>query len=156
MKRRGSNGRRLRAVGVALVALAMLAGAGAWGYGGAKITVNTLDEVLKGNPLPADKTAQVTWKSRAGNSELQVIEMSKIKLHHHDQEDHVLYVARGQGTARLADETRQVKAGDIISIPKGGSAQLHQGGEGEPGSDRGRHGRLEAPRGHQVLRVGDR
>ena len=119
MKRRWSNGRALWGVGAGLVALAMIVGAGAWAYGTAKITVNTLDEVLKGNPLPADKTAQVTWKSRAGNSELQVIEMTKIKLHHHSQEDHVLYVARGQGTARLGDETRQVKAGDILNLPKG-------------------------------------
>ncbi|MBI3007025.1 MAG: cupin domain-containing protein [candidate division NC10 bacterium] len=119
MKRRWSNGRALWGVGAGLVALAMMLGAGAWAYGTAKITVNTLDEVLKGNPLPADKTAQVAWKSRAGNSELQVIEMSKIKLHHHDQEDHIVYVARGQGTARLGDETRQVKASDILNIPKG-------------------------------------
>ena len=119
MKRRWSNGRALWGVGAGLVALAMIVGAGAWAYGTAKITVNTLDEVLKGNPLPADKTAQVTWKSRAGNSELQVIEMNKIKLHPHSQEDHVLYVARGQGTARLGDETRQVKAGDILNLPKG-------------------------------------
>jgi len=119
MKRRWSNGRALWGVGAGLVALAMIVGAGAWAYGTAKITVNTLDEVLKANPLPADKTAHVTWKSKAGNSELQVIEMSKIKFHHHDQEDHILYVARGQGTARLGDETRQVKAGDILNLPKG-------------------------------------
>lgn len=119
MERRRSEGRMLWGVGAGLVAVAMLLGVGAWAYGGAKITVNSLDEVLRGNPLPADKTAQVTWKARAGNSELQIIEMSKIKLHHHDQEDHVLYIARGQGTARLGDETRQVKAGDILNLPKG-------------------------------------
>lgn len=119
MERRRSKGRMLWGVGAGLVALALLVGAGTWAYGAAKITVNSLDEVLRGNPLPADKTAQVTWKTRAGNSELQVIEMSKIKLHHHDQEDHVLYIARGQGTARLGDETRQVKAGDILNLPKG-------------------------------------
>ena len=81
--------------------------------------MNTLDEVLKGNPLPADKTAHVAWKSRAGNSELQVFEMTKVKVHHHNQEDHLVYVVRGQATARLGDETRQVKAGDILNIPKG-------------------------------------
>jgi hypothetical protein len=32
----------------------------------------------------------------AGHSALQVIEMSQIKLHHHDQEDHIVYVARGR------------------------------------------------------------
>ncbi|HEV8662007.1 MAG TPA: cupin domain-containing protein [Candidatus Methylomirabilis sp.] len=119
MERWRSEGRMLWGGGAGLVALALLVGAGTWAYGGAKITVNSLDEILRGNPLPADKTAQVTWKARAGNSELQVIEMSKIKLHHHAQEDHVLYIARGQGTARLGDETRQVKAGDILNLPKG-------------------------------------
>lgn len=111
--------RVLWGVGAGLVALAMLLWAGTWAYGTGKITVNTLDEVLKGNPLPADKTAHVTWKSRGGNSELQVIEMSKIKYHHHSQEDHLVYVARGQGTTRFGDETRQVKVGDIFNIPKG-------------------------------------
>ncbi len=119
MKHGVNNGRVIWGVGAGLVALAMLLGAGTWAYGTAKITVNTLDEVLRGNPLPADKTAQVTWKTRAGNSELQVIEMSKIKLHHHEQEDHIVYIVRGQGTARLGDETRQVKAGDILNLPKG-------------------------------------
>ena len=119
MKRRRSGGRALWGVGAGLVALAMILGAGAWAYGTAKITVNTLDEVLKGNPLPADKTAQVTWKSRASNAELHILELSKIKLHSHELEDHIVYVVRGQATARLGDETRQVKAGDILNLPKG-------------------------------------
>lgn len=119
MKQRWSNGRLLWGVGAGLVALAMMLGAGAWAYGTAKITVNTLDEVLKGNPLPADKTAQVTWKGRAGNSELHVLELSKVKLHSHSLEDHIVYVVRGQGAARLGDESRQVKGGDILNIPKG-------------------------------------
>jgi len=118
MKRRWSNGRALWGVGAGLVVVALLVGAGAWAYGTAKITVNTLDEVLKGNPLPADKTAQVTWKSRASNAELHVLELSKIKLHSHELEDHIVYVIRGQATARLGDETRTVKAGDILNIPK--------------------------------------
>ncbi|MCI0370684.1 MAG: cupin domain-containing protein [candidate division NC10 bacterium] len=119
MKRRRSNGRTLWGVGAGLVAVALLVAAGAWGYGAAKITVNTLDEVLRGNPLPADKTAQVTWKARASNAELHVLELSKIKLHSHSLEDHIVYVIRGQGAARLGDESRQVKAGDILNIPKG-------------------------------------
>lgn len=120
MKRRWTNAGGLWGVGVGLAAVALLVGAGAWGYyHAAKITVSTLDDVLKGNRLPTDKTAQVTWKTQAGNSELQVIEMSKIKLHSHSQEDHVVYIARGQGSARLGDANRQVRPGDIINIPKG-------------------------------------
>lgn len=118
MERKRNEGRMLWGMGAGLAALALVVGAGAWAYGAAKITVNTLDEVLKGNPLPGDKTAQVTWKSRASNAELHVLELSKIKLHSHELEDHIVYVIRGQATARLGDETRTVKAGDILNIPK--------------------------------------
>ena len=86
----------------------------------AKITVTSLDEMLRANPLPATgPTAKVVGSSKTATTELQVIEMSKIRLHHHEQEDHVLYVARGRGMARLGDETREVKPGDIIHIPRG-------------------------------------
>ena len=104
----------------------MILGAGIWTYGIPKIgvttpriTVTTLAGLLKDNPLPAYKNAQVSWKSRAGNSQIHVVEVSKIKLHHHTHQDHLVYVARGRGTARLWGQTRQVKAGDILNIPKG-------------------------------------
>ena len=50
--------------------------------------------------------------------ELQVIEMSKIRLHSHKQEDHIVYIAKGKGKAKLGNETRDVKAGDILMIPR--------------------------------------
>jgi hypothetical protein len=66
--------------------------------------VTSVDAILKQSPLQAGgPTAKVAGSSRAGNSELQVIEMSKIKLHHHDQEDHIVYVARGRGILRQTD-----------------------------------------------------
>ena len=50
--------------------------------------------------------------------------MSKNRLHHHEAQDHVLYVARGHGTARLETatgqiETRSIQPGDILSLPRG-------------------------------------
>ena len=91
---------------------------GAWSQ--AKITVTSLDDILRANPLPSTgPTAKVVGSSKTPTVELQVIEMSKIKLHHHEQEDHIVYVARGRAMARLGDETREVKAGDIIHIPRG-------------------------------------
>lgn len=44
--------------------------------------------------------------------------MSKIRLHHHEQEDHILYVARGRALARLGEVEREVKPGDILTIPR--------------------------------------
>ena len=70
----------------------------------------------------AGPTAKVSGSSQAGNSELQVIEMSTIKLHHHDQEDHIVYVARGRGILRMGEkgqDNREVKPGDIINLPRG-------------------------------------
>lgn len=90
-----------------------------------QIEVADLDAIVKGNPLqPGGPTAKVVSTLRAGNSELQIIRLSKIRLHHHTQEDHVLYVARGSGTARLENATGQiasspVKTGDLFNLPRG-------------------------------------
>lgn len=85
-----------------------------------KIAVSALEHILKKNPLqPGGPTAKVVGAERAGNSELQILVMSKVKLHHHTMEDRIVYIARGHGIARLGGETRDVKVGDIIDIPRG-------------------------------------
>jgi mannose-6-phosphate isomerase-like protein (cupin superfamily) len=105
-----------------VAALMVVATSSAWA-GEGSIHVISVDAMLQQNPLQAGgPTALVAGSSRAGNSELQVIEMSKIKLHHHDQEDHIVYVARGHGILRMGEkgqETREVKPGDIINLPRG-------------------------------------
>jgi quercetin dioxygenase-like cupin family protein len=94
----------------------------AWA-GEGSISVTSVEALLAQNPLQAGgPTAKVAGSSRAGNSELQVIEMSTIKLHHHDQEDHIVYVARGRGILRMGEkgqETREVKPGDLLNLPRG-------------------------------------
>jgi len=88
------------------------------GMAGEKIEVFTLDQLLKENPLPKDKTAHVIPVTKVQGTELQVIEMSKIRLHSHKQEDHIVYIAKGKGKAKLGNETREVKTGDILMLPK--------------------------------------
>ncbi len=84
-----------------------------------KIEVTSLDEMVKKNPLgPGGPTAKVSGSIKTDTTELAVIEMSKIRLHHHELEDHIVYVARGRGMARLGDEEREVKPGDILFLPK--------------------------------------
>ena len=89
------------------------------------IEIMDLDSILAKNSLPAGgPPAKVVAATRAGNSELQVLVMSKIRMHHHDEEDHIVYIARGNGTARLQNasgqvETRQVQPGDIFNLPRG-------------------------------------
>ena len=86
---------------------------------GRKIEVTSADEMVKKNPLgPGGPTAKVSGSIKTDTTELAVIEMSKIRLHHHELEDHIVYVARGRGMARLSDEEREVKPGDILFLPK--------------------------------------
>jgi mannose-6-phosphate isomerase-like protein (cupin superfamily) len=88
------------------------------------IEVNELDTLIKRNPLPpGGPSASVVTSRRAGKGELQIVVASKIPLHIHDQ-DHVVFVERGTGTARIENatgeiKTRQVKPGDIIDVPRG-------------------------------------
>lgn len=100
-----------------------------------RIETANLDAVVTANPLQAGgPTAKVISSTRAGNSELQIIRMSKIRLHHHALEDHVVYVARGSGTARLENdagqiEARPVKSGDIFNLPRGKKHAFERSGE---------------------------
>ncbi len=101
---------------VAVATLALTGGAIA-GEKQQIVTAN-LDDILKKNPMAAGQTAKATPVTRVPGAELQVIEMSKIKLHSHHQEDHIVFVVRGNGTVRLEQETRDVKPGDIFMLPK--------------------------------------
>jgi mannose-6-phosphate isomerase-like protein (cupin superfamily) len=81
-----------------------------------------LAAVVAGKPQ-ADGPNKVMRTFVANRSQLQVLTISKIKLHHHEQEDHVVYVAKGAGNGRFEVapgkiEARAVKAGDIFVLPK--------------------------------------
>ncbi len=88
------------------------------------IEVTDLETILKTHPLPpGGPGASVVASRHAGKGELQIVVASKIPLHIHDQ-DHVVFVERGTGTARIENaageiETRQVKPGDIVDVPRG-------------------------------------
>lgn len=99
----------------AAAALAASAWAGAAETG--KITVTNTDTLLAANPL-GDKPVKFTPAAQISNVGILVGEIKKIRLHHHDQEDHVVYVVRGKAKAQLGQETREVGPGDIIAIPK--------------------------------------
>ncbi len=104
------------ALSLAVATLALTGGAIA-GEKQQIVTAN-LDDILKENPMAAGQTAKATPVTTVPGAELQVIEMSKIKLHSHHQEDHIVFVVRGNGTVRLDQQTREVKPGDIFMLPK--------------------------------------
>jgi mannose-6-phosphate isomerase-like protein (cupin superfamily) len=110
---------------VSILALGLFAGSITLAASADEIAVRNLDDILKDEPLlPGGSTASIVASIRAGGAELAVLVLSKNRLHHHEAQDHVLYVARGSGTARLENatgqiETRAIKAGDILSLPRG-------------------------------------
>jgi mannose-6-phosphate isomerase-like protein (cupin superfamily) len=87
--------------------------------------ITNLDEVVNSNPLaPGGATDVTVALIRAGGAEVGVLVMSRNRLHHHEAQDHVLYLARGHGIARLENaagevETRPIKPGDMIRLPRG-------------------------------------
>jgi quercetin dioxygenase-like cupin family protein len=113
-----------RAIPVSIAAAVLLAGSPAPAADDT-IAVGNLDEIVNSNPLaPGGPTDTIIATLRAGGAEVSVLVMSRNRLHHHEAQDHVLYLARGEGIARLENaagqvETRPIKPGDILSLPRG-------------------------------------
>jgi mannose-6-phosphate isomerase-like protein (cupin superfamily) len=101
---------------------------------GNAIEVKPIDAVVKANPLPRDTPAAIVESFRAGSAELGVLVMRENRLHHHSHQDHVLYLVRGEGLAQLENaagqvETRTVKPGDILALPRGKKHGFRKSGE---------------------------
>src|ERR1700759_2715645 len=47
-------------------------------------------------------------------------------FHSHRAEEEMFYIVRGEGTLRYGDETRPIRAGDVICCPTGGPETAHQ------------------------------
>src|SRR5262249_55252000 len=98
--------------------------------------------------------AAVVAARGAGNGELQIVVARKIPLHVHDQ-DHVVFVERGTGVARIenaagAIEARPGKPGGNTQLPPCYKHSLTKNGGG--GSRAARRHYAE-PRSPEILRV---
>ena len=47
-------------------------------------------------------------------------------FHSHRAEEEMFFIVRGEGTLRYGDETRKIRAGDVICCPVGGPETAHQ------------------------------
>jgi uncharacterized cupin superfamily protein len=47
-------------------------------------------------------------------------------FHSHRGEEEMFFIVRGEGTLRYGDETRKIRAGDVICCPTGGPETAHQ------------------------------
>lgn len=55
----------------------------------------------------------------------------RIARHSHPQTHHFLYLVNGQAELTVGDETRIIRAGDFVTIPRGTPHALKRLGEGE-------------------------
>jgi quercetin dioxygenase-like cupin family protein len=116
----------LRTASLAMFALAvsLMTEAGSLAAEADRIEVKQLDTIVKNNPLAPDATGAIVDYSRAGGAEVGILVMRRNRLHHHSHQDHVLYLVRGEAVAKLENaagqvETRTVRPGDILSLPRG-------------------------------------
>ena len=47
-------------------------------------------------------------------------------FHSHRAEEEMFFIVRGEGLLRYGDETRRIRAGDVICCPTGGAETAHQ------------------------------
>jgi uncharacterized cupin superfamily protein len=47
-------------------------------------------------------------------------------FHSHRAEEEMFFIVKGEGTLRYGDETRRIRAGDVICCPTGGPETAHQ------------------------------
>jgi uncharacterized cupin superfamily protein len=47
-------------------------------------------------------------------------------FHSHRAEEEMFFIVRGEGTLRYGEETRKIRAGDVICCPTGGPDTAHQ------------------------------
>ena len=73
-----------------------------------------LGAVLAGKPQ-VDGPNKVMRTFVANRSQLQVLTITKIKLHHHALEDHIVYVAKGAGSGRF-----EMAPGDLLVLTTDG------------------------------------
>ena len=98
------------------------------------IEVKQLDVIVRNNPLTPDATAAIVESIGAGGAGIGILVMRKNRLHHHSHQDHVLYLARGEGVAKLENtsgqvEERIVRPGDILKLPRGKKHGFEKSGE---------------------------
>jgi mannose-6-phosphate isomerase-like protein (cupin superfamily) len=82
-----------------------------------KISVTHVDKIVTPGFL-GDAPVKFAPAAQISNVGILAGQVKKIRLHTHEMEDHVVYVVRGQATARLGDEMREVGPGELITIPK--------------------------------------
>jgi len=84
------------------------------------VTVHRLAEIARAHPIDTATGRNITTIGSGKFTTITVWQVTTgLALHYHREHDEVVYCASGEGVARLGNETRRMKAGDLIIIPPG-------------------------------------
>jgi quercetin dioxygenase-like cupin family protein len=86
----------------------------------AAVTSASLDPIVPG--VKGKALAQTA------SGDVAVIEVTGVPKHRHDNTDEMLYVLDGSSVATIGDKDYNVKAGDLIVLPRGTPHQIKGGG----------------------------
>ncbi len=79
-----------------------------------------LDKILADNPLPASENIKVVNLGRSQSASQHIVQIRDREVPHlHKLHDATVTVLRGQGHLILANNRINLKAGDIVHIPRG-------------------------------------
>jgi quercetin dioxygenase-like cupin family protein len=79
-----------------------------------------LDKILADNPLPASENIKVVNLGRSQSASQHIVQIRDREVPHlHKLHDATVTILRGQGYLILANNRINLKAGDIVHIPRG-------------------------------------
>ena len=81
--------------------------------------VNLLTQMTKTPVDPAVGIAVVAGVTEPGVSIGMAVVEKNIRPHYQKVSDEIYFVLRGRGKITVGDETRELKEGDVVAIPKG-------------------------------------
>ena len=91
-----------------------------------------LEKILADNPLAPGENIKVVNLGRSASASQHIVQIRDREiLHVHKLHDGTVILLRGQGYLVLADKRIDLKAGDVIHIPRG-VAHQYVNGAGEP------------------------
>jgi quercetin dioxygenase-like cupin family protein len=96
-----------------------------------KYDTKQLEQLLEQNqPAPNENIKVVPLSRNARSSNILVQVRDREPLHRHADSDITVFLLRGEGDMRIGQETRPVKAGDVIHIERGAiHAYINRGPE---------------------------
>lgn|GEM_PF-756837 len=84
-----------------------------------KPMVGNAQDIIEKNPMKAGETISRVEVARTEGANMRVIEIVEAKPHYHANTDEFVTVVAGKGKLAMGGETKEIKAGDVLFLPRG-------------------------------------